>query len=96
MPKAKKGPEEAATTKKTTSRARRTSGVTGAAAAAAPAEERVAESTPNPAKVGNISSIDDEIRRRAYELYLERNGQGGSPDDDWARAEAEIREKLSA
>lgn len=95
MARVKKGTEEAAAAKKTTSRAKKTSSASGAAAAAAPAKERVLES-PSPAAVGNVASIEDEIRRRAYELYLERNGQGGSPADDWARAEAEIREKRSA
>lgn len=96
MARVKKGTEEAAAAKKTTSRAKKTSSASGAAAAAAPAKERVLESTPSPAAVGNVTSIEDEIRRRAYELYLERNGQGGSSADDWARAEAEIREKRSA
>jgi len=32
-----------------------------------------------------------EIRRRAYELYLERDGVGGDEVDDWLQAEAELR-----
>lgn len=32
----------------------------------------------------------DEIARRAYELYLERGGQDGHDVDDWLRAEAEL------
>ncbi|HYE26248.1 MAG TPA: DUF2934 domain-containing protein [Clostridia bacterium] len=96
MARVKKGAEEAAAKKKTTSRVRKDSSASGAAAAAALAEERAAESTPNPARVGTVTNIEDEIRRRAFELYLERNGQGGSPADDWARAEAEIRARRSA
>jgi hypothetical protein len=34
----------------------------------------------------------DEIRRRAYEIYLERDGLGGNEVDDWLRAEAELGE----
>ncbi len=34
--------------------------------------------------------VQEQIRRRAYELYLQRNGQGGSPEQDWLRAEVEV------
>jgi len=34
--------------------------------------------------------IEEEIRRRAYELYEQRGRQGGSPEADWSRAETEI------
>lgn len=41
--------------------------------------------------VTEITSNKDElIRQRAYELYRQRNGYGGTPEDDWFRAEAEI------
>ncbi|MGA9567183.1 MAG: DUF2934 domain-containing protein [Candidatus Korobacteraceae bacterium] len=33
---------------------------------------------------------EDKIRIRAYELYLQRQGQGGSPEQDWFQAAAEI------
>ena len=33
----------------------------------------------------------EQIRRRAYELYLARAGRGGSPDADWLQAERELR-----
>jgi Protein of unknown function (DUF2934) len=36
---------------------------------------------------------DDEIRMRAYEIYLARNGGAGSPEEDWAQAEEELRGK---
>lgn len=32
----------------------------------------------------------DDIRRRAYEIYQERNGTPGNPADDWTRAEREL------
>lgn len=32
----------------------------------------------------------DEIRKRAYELFCSRKGQGGSPEEDWLRAEREL------
>lgn len=37
--------------------------------------------------------IEDEIRIRAYELYLERGGQDGFDQEDWHRAETEILSK---
>ena len=36
------------------------------------------------------TSIEEQIRARAYELYLQRDGQGGSPEQDWFRAAEEI------
>jgi len=44
--------------------------------------------TPTPK---NGASIDEEIRHRAYELYLQRNGNGGDPNADWFVAEREVR-----
>ncbi len=34
---------------------------------------------------------EDEIRRRAYQLYEERGRNDGHDIDDWLRAEAELR-----
>jgi len=39
--------------------------------------------------VGNPAS-DEEIRRRAYEIYLERGEQPGRDLDDWLQAEREL------
>ncbi|MFZ0314198.1 MAG: DUF2934 domain-containing protein [Candidatus Korobacteraceae bacterium] len=36
------------------------------------------------------SSLEEQIRQRAYELYQQRNGHGGSPEQDWLRAKEEI------
>jgi hypothetical protein len=32
----------------------------------------------------------EEIAKRSYELFLERGGEHGHADADWARAEAEL------
>jgi hypothetical protein len=40
---------------------------------------------------GNAAIDLDAIRRRAYELYEERGGQHGLHEDDWYRAEQEVR-----
>ena len=34
--------------------------------------------------------IEERIRTRAYELYLQRGGVGGSPEQDWLRAKEEV------
>ena len=36
-------------------------------------------------------SLEERIRHRAYELYLQRGNQPGSAVDDWLQAEEEIR-----
>jgi Protein of unknown function (DUF2934) len=35
---------------------------------------------------------EGEIRKRAYDIYLARDGRPGSPVQDWLKAEAEIRQ----
>jgi hypothetical protein len=35
--------------------------------------------------------MDERIRQRAYELYLQRDNSPGDELDDWLRAEAEIQ-----
>jgi len=39
--------------------------------------------------VGNVAG-DEEIRLRAYEIYLERGEQPGRELDDWLQAEREL------
>lgn len=43
-------------------------------------------------------NVEDQIRRRAYELYLERSARGGSEsgyeNQDWLMAEREIHARL--
>ena len=36
--------------------------------------------------------IEEQIRQRAQEIYLQRGGQDGSELEDWLQAEAEIRQ----
>ena len=38
---------------------------------------------------------EEKIRRRAYEIYLQRGGRGGSPEQDWFQAQKEIAASLS-
>jgi len=52
-------------------------------AAKTPATTKKQQQTPT-------ESVEEAIRRCAYELYLERGGAHGSAMDDWLRAEREI------
>ena len=45
----------------------------------------------NTLEAGETESLDDRIRRRAYELYIARGGAGGSATDDWLEAERQLR-----
>jgi hypothetical protein len=44
----------------------------------------------------NRKPSEDEIARRAYELYLQRGGEHGKDVEDWVRAEKELSEELVA
>ncbi len=35
-------------------------------------------------------NLEEEVRRRAYEIYQERGGTHGLDQDDWYRAEQEV------
>ena len=39
------------------------------------------------------TNIEDEIRRRAYELYVQRGTASGSEAEDWLTAEREVRQR---
>jgi Protein of unknown function (DUF2934) len=43
----------------------------------------------------STGTLEDQIRKRAYELYLERQDRPGSDLEDWLRAEAEVVWRLS-
>jgi hypothetical protein len=38
-------------------------------------------------------NLEDQIRRRAYELYLQRGPASGSEAEDWLTAEREVRQR---
>ena len=38
-------------------------------------------------------NLEDEIRRRAYELYAERGFDSGHEYEDWLRAEREVKQR---
>ena len=53
------------------------------------------QATSNQAETGEAlvrnSATDQEIRHRAYEIYLERGEQPGRELDDWLQAERELK-----
>ncbi|HWC19627.1 MAG TPA: DUF2934 domain-containing protein [Terriglobales bacterium] len=70
---------------KTPKSALRTSSATESSASNAPLTARSTDTSVY------ASVSEEEIRRRAYELYVQRGGVGGNQADDWFRAEAELR-----
>lgn len=38
-------------------------------------------------------NVEEEIRRRAYELYVQRGYSSGSEKDDWLAAEEEVMQR---
>ena len=38
-------------------------------------------------------NLEDEIRRRAYELYQQRGTASGSEAEDWLTAEREVKQR---
>jgi hypothetical protein len=76
------------------------------AAGTTPAESVAAEVnvTPEPRKLEVVKSeprknvvvpikLEDEIRRRAYELYVQRGNKPGSEAAAWLTAEREVRQR---
>ena len=58
--------------------------------------EAMPHNDPQPETVGGNATdwnaeLEQRISERAYQIYLERGGEGGDPTSDWLQAEAEIR-----
>jgi hypothetical protein len=62
-----------------------------------PNRKRISEirATSSHVQTGGVSVLnstrEEEIRRRAYEIYLERGEQPGRELDDWFQAERELK-----
>jgi hypothetical protein len=59
----------------------------------AEAGNKVVKSVSEPATTQEVvakPNLEEKIRVRAYELYLQRRGQGGSPEQDWLQAVSEV------
>ena len=44
--------------------------------------------------ISNAPNLEQEIRQRAYELYLQRGSTPGQENDDWLVAEREVRARF--
>ena len=91
MPKAPRD-KETTTSKKRTRKATSSTGngvhpENGNGAAVA---QTVVASPKIASKAVSSPNLEEKIRVRAYELYLQRGGHGGSPEQDWLRAVDEI------
>jgi hypothetical protein len=51
-------------------------------------------SKPQPTTEAETLLLEERIRRRAYELYVDRGSESGSDLEDWLRAEEEIQSAL--
>jgi hypothetical protein len=68
-----------------------------AAAVKATPEVRKLEMVKNEPRKNVIPiNLEDEIRRRAYELYVQRGSQSGSEAEDWLTAEREVRQRYQS
>ena len=91
------------TTGSTSTRSKKTAPTTESAAvqpAPVPVAPHVLETAPTSIATKTIVNkasvnLDEEIRHRAYELYLQRNGSGGDPNADWFIAEREVRARYA-
>ena len=61
-----------------------------AAAAAGAGSSVVTPAVEEPRKTVQDVRLEEEIRQRAYEIYLERNGSPGDQAQDWLIAEREV------
>ncbi len=61
-----------------------------------PRKMEVVKSEPRKNAAPNLLPInlEDEIRRRAYELYQQRGTASGSEAEDWLTAEREVKAAL--
>lgn len=63
-------------------------------AKSAKARTTKSKSTQTAAVAPSLSRLEEAIRLRAYEIYLQRGCQPGNPHEDWAVTEREIRQYL--
>ena len=49
-----------------------------------------AQDCPENSEVNGSADLQNQIRARAYELYVQRGGEHGYAEQDWLQAEAEI------
>lgn len=48
-----------------------------------------------PKKAAKVFPTEEQVRQRAFEIFLKRNGGPGDAHDDWVRAERELIAELN-
>ena len=80
----------------TTNRSKKTeASIPPAAVQVAPEVRKDVRKNAKPANLVPVN-LEEEIRCRAYELYLQRRGTSGDPNQDWLSAEREIRSRYGS
>ena len=59
-------------------------------------QQTIQKSMPASEVTAGIEPTFEEIRKRAFEIYVARGGAPGDPVNDWLRAERELRELRSS
>lgn len=78
-----------------TSKSKSTAKKATAGKSASAAKKRSTAKTAKQAAANKPKVVSEEdIRRRAHEIYLERGGHGGSEEEDWIQAERELRSEI--
>lgn len=54
-------------------------------------EQPEIELTTEDSPAAENAPTEEQIRSRAYEIYIERGGGDGNDEDDWRQAERELR-----
>lgn len=49
----------------------------------------------NSPEIEATGDLQEQIRRRAYELYEQRGAENGHELEDWLQAEAEVKQSMS-
>lgn len=56
---------------------------------------KAAPSAEGSKQIAQTEPTTEQIRQRAYEIYLARNGASGDEVQDWLQAERDLRSPLS-
>ena len=73
------------------SRAKKTSDSSAPKRASRAKQAPVAQPAAHLDTISAKTTTEEQIRLRAYDLFLQRGGFWGTPDRDWFQAEAEMR-----
>jgi hypothetical protein len=64
-------------------------------APAKPRKTAAKKATPVQTEIKAVNVPEDEIRRLAHQYWIDRGHHHGNPEEDWHRAEQELRKRAS-